>query len=99
MGMHMDQPGHAAHHCDGMTADDPDASDTAPSAKATSSENCPMNCCVQGRSHSASSSAATNLLPPLAVADKEFSFVPVKFTSAGFSSHTDRGPPAVAFLA
>jgi len=99
MSMHMDHPGHQEHHCDGMSpSEESDATDET-AVRAASSENCPMNCCVQGQTHSAGSTVATSLLPPLAATDKELSFVPVKFSSVGFSSHTDRGPPAAPFFA
>lgn len=58
-----------------------------------------MNCCVQGATKDGAVPAAASLLAPLAVTDQELSYAPVMFTSAGFSSHTDRGPPPTHFLA
>ncbi|HEU4417154.1 MAG TPA: hypothetical protein VFT65_20370 [Candidatus Angelobacter sp.] len=56
---------------------------------------CPMDCCTPGHPQGGSVVAATSTLPPLAVIDPVLHFVPVTFTCAGFSSHTDRGPPLV----
>jgi hypothetical protein len=55
---------------------------------------CPMDCCMPGHLQSGAAPATGSILPPLAVSDQSFNFVPVIFLSAGFSSHTDRGPPA-----
>jgi len=54
---------------------------------------CPMDCCTAGHPRNGAAVSATSFLPPLAVSDREFSFTSVTFISAGFSSHTDRGPP------
>jgi hypothetical protein len=54
---------------------------------------CPMDCCSPGHVTSVASPAASSLLPPLAVSDPNFHFASIAFVSAGFSSHTDRGPP------
>lgn len=88
-----------AHHCDGMemtgdgremaAAQPSDAGSIAP----THSHSCPMNCCVQGTPTSGAAVAATPLLPLPADSEAELHFASIVFASAGFSSHTDRGPP------
>jgi hypothetical protein len=54
---------------------------------------CPMDCCSPGHVTSVASPATGSLLPPLAMNDRNLHFASVTFVSAGFSSHTDRGPP------
>lgn len=88
------------HHCDAMASEDQDAAASdAATLVAGDSGKCPMNCCVQGNVQTGTIAAATSLLPQLVAAGKELHFTPVMFASAGFSSHTDRGPPAVDSLA
>jgi hypothetical protein len=102
MNMDMEHHGQMGHHCDGMPEAEVSGTedlDGTPSVRAASEDNCPMNCCVQGQTHSANSAASAHLLPPMAVTDKGNLFVPVMFTSAGFSSHTDRGPPVATLVA
>ena len=86
----------AAHHChgmgDGMEMPAADPSDGILIAS-SHSHSCPMNCCVQGAPKSGVASSAVSLLPPLAATEAEFHFASITFASAGFSSHTDRGPP------
>ncbi|MBZ5534256.1 MAG: hypothetical protein LAO20_22755 [Acidobacteriia bacterium] len=92
---------HDAHDCDGMPEHrhgGAPASHGVVLANANP-ENCPMNCCVQGRVQSGTVAAPISLPVPLAVTDKESSYALVMFTSAGFSSHTDRGPPSTQSLA
>jgi hypothetical protein len=60
---------------------------------AESDEKCPMDCCTAGHRQSGAAAYSPSILPPLAVSDQNIHFVPVHFISAGFSSHTDRGPP------
>jgi hypothetical protein len=54
-----------------------------------------MDCCGASVVTNAAAVAAATPLPSLVATDQSFNFVPVTFTTAGFSSHTDRGPPAV----
>jgi hypothetical protein len=81
-------PGH--HHEDDMSA--PDQSDSISSLDST----CPMNCCLatQAGKHVA---VVNNIAiaPQLAVSAKS-QLAAVVFIATGFSSHTDRGPPAVS---
>jgi hypothetical protein len=82
-----------AHHCDSM---DTQAMQSTSGVSITPghSHSCPMNCCIQGAPTSRAAVSATTFLPPLAVVEAEFEFASITFASAGFSSHTDRGPPA-----
>jgi hypothetical protein len=80
-----------AHHCAEMAK--AEAPVTGRSLTAGHSHPCPMDCCAQGSPQSVNAVAAVSLVPPLAATDAELHFAPVVFARAGFSSHTDRGPP------
>jgi hypothetical protein len=79
------------HHCQemDMAAQPSEGNSIAPSH----SHSCPMNCCVQGTPTSGAAVAAIPLLPLQAGSEPEPHFAAIVFASAGFSSHTDRGPP------
>jgi hypothetical protein len=83
---HCDRVMQQHHHHDA-------APPTESIAAGVSEANCPMDCCAPSHRQTAAASDASSTLPPLAVSDQNFHFVSVTFTSAGFSSHTDRGPP------
>jgi predicted cobalt transporter CbtA len=85
---HCDRPMHQHHH-HGAAAP---PSTTALSA-ADDEAKCPMDCCMAGHLRNGAAVSANSFLPPLAVSDLEIHVAPVTFTIAGFSSHTDRGPP------
>ena len=85
---HCDRPMHEHHH-HGAAAP---ISKTAFSAGDDEAK-CPMDCCMAGHLRNGAAVFANSFLPPLAVSDREIHFAPVTFTIAGFSSHTDRGPP------
>jgi hypothetical protein len=80
------------HHCDGMDKAATDSSDLV-SIAPSHSHYCPMNCCEQGTPKSGVAISAVSFLPPLAIVEAEFHSLSVVFATAGFSSHTDRGPP------
>jgi hypothetical protein len=87
-----------AHHCDPMMHHDqaepqPSGSDSATVQNSASENNCPMNCCTARHITNAAAIPAGSSLPPLAATDKSFRFLSAVFLTAGFSSHTDRGPP------
>jgi hypothetical protein len=87
----------AAHHCNEMMRERKSVTTgtEAPTIKATpSQQNCPMACCGD-RLITNAVVAASAPIPQLVVTDKSRNLVPVTFTSAGFSSHTDRGPPSL----
>jgi predicted cobalt transporter CbtA len=76
--------------------------DAAPTQKSKSAlsasadeTKCPMDCCTPGHLRTGAAVATNTFLPPLAVSNGKSHFVSVTFTSAGFSSHTDRGPPSL----
>jgi hypothetical protein len=54
-----------------------------------------MDCCIPGHLRNGATVSSNPGLPPPAVSDRKIQFVTVAFTLAGFSSHTDRGPPLV----
>jgi Ni/Co efflux regulator RcnB len=85
---HCDRPMHQHHHHDAATPE----SKTAFSAGDDEAK-CPMDCCMAGHPRNGAAVSANSFLPPLAVSDREIHYAPVTFTIAGFSSHTDRGPP------
>lgn len=60
---------------------------------AASSQNCPMDCCQLGDRTNAAALAITPSLPQPTTSKQPCSIPSVVFLSAGFSSHTDRGPP------
>ena len=85
-----------AHHCHGIDADNNSAQNSStPSFNAGSSEQCPMNCCVQSVPRTVAALPAVSSLPVLVDTEVSAHVVPVTFTSVGFSSHTDRGPPSL----
>jgi len=91
---HCDRPMHQHHH-HGAAAPEYMA---APKSKAAFSAapddaKCPMDCCTPGHLRSGATISTHPDLPPPAVSDLKVQFVAVVFTVAGFSSHTDRGPP------
>jgi hypothetical protein len=96
---HRAQPvDHGAHHCNTMVAQHPaettQRGSESPVANGVESpENCPMDCCVGRHMTNAVTPRPASPLPAMAVTDVALAHVPVIFLSAGFSSHTDRGPP------
>jgi hypothetical protein len=88
---HCDRPKHEHHHHDAaMDESNPGLSGLS---SADNDAKCPMDCCTPGHPRNGAAVAATSFLPPLAVSDGELQFTPITFIIAGFSSHTDRGPP------
>src|ERR1044071_5366109 len=85
---HCDRPMHQHHHHGAASPQ----SKTALSAGDDDAK-CPMDCCMAGHPSNGAAVSANSFLPPLAASDREIHFAPVTFTIAGFSSHTDRGPP------
>ncbi|HEX7288839.1 MAG TPA: hypothetical protein VF532_21830 [Candidatus Angelobacter sp.] len=82
-----------AHHCGAMHEEHAPEPASPGSSISGLEKSCPMDCCVQGSLPNASAVAAFSLILQLAVSDAELHLVPIIFVSAGFSSHTDRGPP------
>jgi hypothetical protein len=85
---HCDRATHGHHHHDAAASEsDPSFSVVEDNGK------CPMDCCAPGHPTTGAAPVTASFLPPLAVTDRSFHFVSITFISAGFSSHTDRGPP------
>src|SRR5882724_3320534 len=82
-------------HCDGMHHQHAVPASEPASWTASDPGACPMECCTQGHPRSATAVPTISVLPLLTMTDHAVHAVSVTFTSAGFSSHTDRGPPAV----
>ncbi|HEY2499406.1 MAG TPA: hypothetical protein VGK24_20280 [Candidatus Angelobacter sp.] len=87
----------AAPHCDRtMHQHHHDAAPTKSNSAFSAGEDnaqCPMDCCTPGHPSNGAAVSADCLVPPLAVTVHNFRFSSITFTVAGFSSHTDRGPP------
>ena len=77
----------------GMMAQD---SGTGPVVAAYgASEKCPMNCCVQAVPPTVAALPAASFIPQLHAIKASIHAFAVTFSSTGFSSHTDRGPPTL----
>jgi hypothetical protein len=87
---HCDRPMHQHHHHDAAAPESKMHLSAAPD-----DAKCPMDCCTPGHLRSGATVSANPNLPPPAVSNRKIQFVAVVFTVAGFSSHTDRGPPLV----
>jgi hypothetical protein len=87
------------HHCHEMAESLPEPQSGGSVVAATGGQECPMNCCVEGTPQNGTALAVVFQLPSILVSGNSFQFVPVAFTTAGFSSHTDRGPPLTTLLA
>ena len=87
---HCDRPMHQHHHHVAAAPESKTAFSAAPD-----DAKCPMDCCTPGHLRSGATLSTHPDLPPPAVSDHKIQFVAVVFTVAGFSSHTDRGPPLV----
>jgi hypothetical protein len=85
---------HHSHHCDMMVQEDSAPSDSSRVVKSRS-EQCPMNCCMRISSSGGTAVTCPISLPSLDVSDKAVHFPAIAFHRSGFSSHTDRGPPAL----
>lgn len=87
----------AASHCDRMMHHHQHQAGNESNSGLFALENdskCPMDCCTPGHPQTGTVLASTSLLPPLAATKHKVQPASVIFVSAGFSSHTDRGPPA-----
>lgn len=86
----------AHHHCETMTEQQGEAAATDPDMVFSGrSEECPMQCCMQAQAGHGTAVLAVSFLPELVVSDYQSDAPIVVFVSSGFSSHTDRGPPAL----
>lgn len=80
------------HHCNEMSARGAQASDDAAPAFHSVPEKCPLRFSVKARTISFAVSRVQNTLCLMAK-QQVVSVGYVVFTTSGFSSHTDRGPP------
>src|SRR5437016_12377226 len=90
---HKALPAH--HHCDEMQTEDGDAQPESSISVSRLAHQCPMNCCTQANLSGGAAVAVIHILPPRMVTEKGIHFSAPVFSRNGFSSHTDRGPPAV----
>jgi hypothetical protein len=84
------------HHCHEMAAEQtkvPAEGNGPVLASSAGSEKCPMNCCLQSVPPTAVLPTGSPL-PLLHAAKFQLHSLAVIFRTAGFSSHTDRGPPS-----
>ena len=58
------------------------------------SHECPMQCCAQAQAGTSSAVASATLVAALVSLQDQLYVAAVAFSTPGFSSHTDRGPPA-----
>lgn len=82
------------HHCDTMM--EPQDETVVPQSEAAFKDlpgKCPMQCCMQAQAGNGTVLPAAVLLFTLLVSEYRIDFPGITFTSTGFSSHTDRGPP------
>jgi hypothetical protein len=83
------------HECGMMLHEtDEDQSSGARMTAFQQDEKCPMTCCMQTSSVTARPVPLTASPTPLFLHQAFVSFESQIFTATGFSSHTDRGPPA-----
>ena len=91
---HRGHAQHSRHHCDTMMND---ADETAaPNSGQTVSDlpaKCPMQCCMQATASKVAAAVKSNTGFQPVRAPERIEFPAILFTSNGFSSHTDRGPP------
>jgi hypothetical protein len=92
-GLKYSGPGGQQHHCDGEA----EGAAQVPAHGAPIVENhpqpCSMNCCDQTTLKSRTALISTFPFPGLIALELGTHPVSIAFISAGFSSHTDRGPP------
>ena len=86
-----------ARHCDSMDMED--EQDAAPTSDSETvlkggSHECPMQCCAQASAGTGVAVASTALIAGLVSSEDQLYVPAVAFSTPGFSSHTDRGPPA-----
>jgi len=87
---------HAQHHCD-MMAQEEDAAASSESASLVKDHpnSCPMQCCMQATAGNGSAIPAAAFIAILLSSEAHVYVPAITFSTPGFSSHTDRGPPVV----
>ena len=96
---HRVQQAQTEHHCDPtMDQHQADPQSPDPAARAvkagTSGDSCPMGCCTARHITGAAGIATGSSLPQPLLTNHNRPFLTVVFVTVGFSSNTDRGPPA-----
>lgn len=90
----------AAHHCNSMAMEDEQdataASDSETFMKG-SSHACPVQCCTQANAGTSPAVVSAAPICGLHSAEDHVHAPAVTFSTPGFSSHTDRGPPQPDF--
>lgn len=85
---------HHQHHCESMgEQDDENTSPDSQTLISAISSDCPMHCCGQAQIGNGTAILIVLSWPQLAVFEYCVDFPAITFTTSGFSSHTDRGPP------
>lgn len=89
---HAQAQGHQ-HHCDEMAKEQNDPGSSETRIQSALQQNCPMDCCSASQRTSAVALSAVFSTAALPLAGHDASFINPVFSTSGFSSHTDRGPP------
>jgi hypothetical protein len=87
---HCDRPLHGHHHQDAAPVES-----RSNLSQVEDNTKCPMDCCAPGHGQSVAKIAASSVLPLPVVTEYGSGYTSIKFVRAGFSSHTDRGPPSL----
>src|SRR5215468_692100 len=88
-----DQTSRPVHHCDSMEPKDDTSASQSAIVVAGHAKDCPMQCCTQAKAGASSAVAATAFIAILLSSENHLGIPAVVFSTPGFSSHTDRGPP------
>lgn len=85
------------HHCDSMAdmaENNADANSSGELALSSTPERCPMDCCSLAGSIAYAAAVSPAGLSVQITANRTTEYSSIIFAGAGFSSHTDRGPPS-----
>ncbi|HKD13026.1 MAG TPA: hypothetical protein VKE71_00645 [Candidatus Angelobacter sp.] len=88
-----EQTSRPVHHCDSMEQQDDTSAPESARLTAGHAKDCPMQCCTQAKAGVSSAVAATAFIAILLSSENHVGIPAVVFSTPGFSSHTDRGPP------
>lgn len=91
---HSGKAAHAQHHCDMMTEEGENVASQSTSLVKAKAVQCPMQCCTQANAGTGFAVPAVALAFSILSLQDRVDVPAVAFSSPGFSSHTDRGPPA-----
>ncbi|HEY6350246.1 MAG TPA: hypothetical protein VI636_12635 [Candidatus Angelobacter sp.] len=84
---------HAQHHCDMMADEDDAGVSESNSVIKDRASDCPMQCCMQASAGNGPAIPAAAFIAVLLSSEDHVDVPAVAFSTPGFSSHTDRGPP------